>query len=317
MANEFIGAQNYLVLGDEATWGTFPATPTYNHVPVTEYSVRAAPQNRQANPHVGIFQRRHNTNFKLAYQGNLNCPLFGQKFGGMAVSAAQYLLDWAFANPNSAELQSKFAEWAEGPNIANKRHLGLRVNQATLTGSEDSGQIDLSLGLMGKDEIGQSVVTTAQTLPNDRSKLTTFEFADATFALGGTAIQIQSFQLQIANNLKMKYLNSTKPTLLLRTQRVVTLQMVPVKNSDTYETLNRTMGGNEMTGQLVLKGLHNGTGAAATSWTRATIDFPRLSLVNADSQGGIEDILMQPLNFVALKPDTSSNDVGFTWAEVA
>lgn len=317
MANEILGAKKYLVLADETTWNTLPDTPAYNHIPVTDYGVRFKPQSRQANPYTGEFQRRHATNFRGMTQGNLVCPLYGWHPGSLDMSAAQYLMSWAFGNHETQDLPSKLAEWAEGPNVANKRHLGLRVNQATLAGSDDSGEIGLTLELMGGTEVGNDIVTSAQSLPANRNKLVSFEFQDALFHLGGNAINLKSFQLQIQHALKVEYLNSFTPSILMKMQRVVTLMMTPLKNSDTYDALNRLHGMNEMTGEIVLKGLHNGTGTADTSWTVATITFPRLSLQNADTAGAKDDISTQPLRFSALKPDTSSNDMAIVWTDAA
>ncbi|MCY2966297.1 MAG: phage tail tube protein [Planctomycetota bacterium] len=317
MANESIGAQQYLALVDESTWGTFPGTPTYYHVPVTEYGVEFQPVNRQAKPYLGIFSQKNNKNYKGMPSGNLNAPLYGWKPTGLSTSIAQCLLDWSFADPTSAFPRSKSAEWAIGPNVANKRHSGLRVNQATLSGNEDSGEVDISLGLMGKSEVGNDIVTAAQTIPNSRNLAVSMEFADATFALAGSAILLSSFQLSLSHGLKAKHLNSFTPSVLMKTQRVITLNFKPILNSDTYEAYNRATSMTEFTGQIVLKGLHNGTGTGGTNWTVCTIDFARLSFVKSAREGGIEDILMNGIDMVALKPDTSSQDVTFTFSEAA
>jgi len=317
MPNEILGTKKYLVLADESTWGTTPGEPVYVHLPVTEYNVRFRPQNRQANPYIGLYQRKHSKNFRGQPTGQLNTPLYGWVDAGIEMSLAEYLLSWAFEGHEDTDLPSKLAEWAEGPNVANKRHNGLRVNSATLSGSDDSGVIELSLELQGKSEAGQNVVTAAQTLPADRNRILEMEFADCTFKLGGSTVGVKSFQLQIQHGLKAEYLNSYTPSLLVKTQRVLTLSLVLVKNSDTYDTCRRAVTSTEMTGQIVLKGLHNGTGTAETNWTVATLDFGRLALVDVDEQGGKEDLATQPLNFAVLKPETTDNDLEITWTEAA
>lgn len=317
MANEILGAKKYLVLANESTWGTTPGSPDYVHLPVTDYNVRFRPQNRQANPYAGIYQRKHSRNFRGMPSGQLNTPLYGWVLTPPATSIAEYLLTWAFANHETADLPSKLAEWAEGPNVANKRHNGLRVNSATLQGSDDSGVVELQLDLMGKSEVGQSTVSSAQTLPADRNKLVDMEFADCTFQLAGSAVSVKSFSLQVQHGLKAEYLNSYTPSLLVKSQRVVTLSMVLIKNSDTYDAFRRATSQTEFTGQIVVKGLHNGTGGEETNWTVGTIDFPRLSLTDVDEQGGKEDLSTQTLNMAVLKPDTSSNDLAIAWSEAA
>jgi hypothetical protein len=312
-----LGATKYLFLADEATWGVEPASPDYVPLPVTEYNVRFRPQNRQSNPYTGLYQRKHSKNFRGMPSGQLNTPLYGWKLTPPGVSLAEYLLTWAFGNHESTELPSKLAEWAEGPNVANKRHLGLRVNSATLQGNDDSGVIELSLDLMGQSEQGNNVMTTAQTLPTDRHKLVDMEFADTTFQLAGVTVQAKSFSMQVQHGLKAEYLNSFTPTLLVKSQRVVTLSMVLVKNSDTYDAFRRAATATEFTGQIAIKGLHNGTGGVGTNWTVGTLTLPRLALLDVDDQGGKEDISTQTLNMVVLKPDTASNDLSIAWTEAA
>lgn len=316
MANEILGAKKYLVLANESAWGTVPDTPSYVHLPVTEYNCRFRPQNRQANPYIGLYQRKHSKNFRGMVSGQLNAPLYGWKTTPPGHSLAQYLLDWSFVNHEATDLPSKIAEWAEGPNVANKRHSGLRVNSATLQGSDDSGVVELSLDLMGKAEQGMDDVPAAQALPVDRNKLVDFEFADISFALDETPVGLKSFSLQVQHGLKVEYLDSFTPSLLVKTQRVLTFSFVLIKNSDTYDAYRRATSATEFAGQLILKGLHNGTGASG-NWTVVTIDLPRLSFLDADDQGGKEDLTNQPITTVALKPDTSENDLELTYSEAA
>lgn len=316
MANEILGAKKYLVLANETDWGVVPGSPAYVHLPVTEYNARFRPQNRQANPYIGLYQRKHSKNFRGMVSGQLNTPLYGWKTTPPGTSLAQYLLDWSFVNHESTDLPSKIAEWAEGPNVANKRHSGLRVNSATLQGSDDSGVIDLSLDLMGKAEQGVDEVPTAQTLPDDRNKLVDFEFADAVFKLNTVQIGLKSFSLQVQHGLKAEYLNAFTPSLLVKTQRILTFSFVLIKNADTWDAYRRATSATEKVGQLILKGLHNGTGATG-NWTVITIDLPRLSFLDADEQGGKEDLTNQTITTVGLKPDTTSTDLALTYSEAA
>jgi hypothetical protein len=93
--------------------------------------------------------------------------------------------------------------------------------------------------------------------------------------------------------------------------------MVLVKNSDTYDAFRRAATATEFTGQIAIKGLHNGTGGVGTNWTVGTLTLPRLALLDVDDQGGKEDISTQTLNMVVLKPDTASNDLSIAWTETA
>jgi len=330
VANEIIGASKYLVMADEAQWGIGGAgsgsgfgsgsggfAGTYYYIQVTDYNVRFRPENRQANPYIGIFQRANSKNFRGMPSGQLILPCYGFHAASMTTSIMQYLMDWAFQSHEVIALPSKLAQWAEGPNVANKQHNGLRVNGCTFAGSSDDGQITTTFDLMGQSESGNSVVTPLQAIPNSQNKIVQCEFSDASFQLAGVPILLSNFQVQIQNGLKVEYLNSFTPLLLLKTQRILTVQMTPIKNSDTYDAYNRATTMTEFTGQINWKGLHNGTGTGGTNWATGQMLFNRLSFLNADTQGAKEDIDKQPLQMVALKPDTANNDVTLTWGESA
>lgn len=313
-----VGSKSYLYLVSEDIWGVNPFDASGSgtgsqqavHIPVTSYGVKFNPENRQANPYLGIFDRKHNINFRGMPGGTLVSPMYGYYPDGLSKSIAQYLMEWAFDSPTECELPSKTAYWAEGPSIADKEHNGLRVNSATLTGSDDSGMLELSLDLMGRYDSNPSTGLSA--VPNDREKLVDMEYHRTTMSLGGVAITPKSFTLARQHNLQVHYLNSFEPTLLVKTQMKTTLQVTVPKNSNTYDAYRRLSTATEMTGQIVGKGLHNGTGASGTL-TTMQIDFARLSFINVEDQGGKDDVLFQNLNFEVLKPDTSTQQIVFTW----
>lgn len=313
MANEIMPVKSYLVIGAESTWGTVPGSPTYIHLPVDSYGVAMQRDRRNATPFLGIRSRKHGKSFRGMPSGQLSCPFYGFEPSGSSTSLAQTLIDWALnlASPNATELPSYFAEWAEGPDVANVQHAGLRVNNLTIAGDAGSGRVMLNLDLMGKTE---AALATAQTLPDDRELCVEAEFSDCTFSYGGSAISLESFQLSIANNLAPKYLNGTSPALLLASQRVITWSITPIKNSDTFAALNRAFAESESTGQIVIKGLHNGTGASGT-YNQVTIAINRTSFVQADDQRGFGEVAMEPRTFDCLKPDSSSNELTLTWAQ--
>ena len=309
MANEILGAKSYLVLETESTWGTTPGS-TWVHMPVHEYSVKFRPERRNSVPFLGLRQRKHGKNFRGMPSGTLRTSLFGQVDSGASVSLAQYLLDWALANPETQTRPSKSAQWAEGPGVADKAHTGLRVNQLTLSGSEDSGFVEVALDLMGKSD---AVEGSIETLPTDREKIQEMEFFDCTFALAGSSVNLASFQYVVNHNLKPYYLNSYTPTLIEPGGLVETLQFTLIKNAATYDAYRRATTATEVTGQIVCKGLHNGTGSGSN--TIVTIDFDRLSYVNHDDQVDFNSLTKIPLQFDVLKPDSSSNGITITYSD--
>lgn len=311
-----VGAKNYLTLVNEATWGTFPGEPTYVHVPVTDYGVKFQPVNRQAKPFAGLLQRKHNRNVKGMVGGTLTTPLFGWVPSGIATSLAEHLMTWGFSNPETLDLASKSAEWAEGPNVSNKRHLGLRPNSATLEGSEDGG-INLSLDLQGRAEIGQSTFTTGQTLPNDRNRMVEFLFEHCTCSLNSSAIPIGGFSWNVNRSLVGRYYNSTLLQTLRATDYKSTFSITKPKEDDVWDAALRALDPDDTnTVSLTLRGLHMGTGASETAWCQVVISFPLLSLVSTETQGGRDGLHDSTLVFEVLKPDTSSNTVSLTWSDV-
>lgn len=308
-----LGAKSHLFLSDETVWGTQDDPPDYVHIPSVAYNVRFRPESRNAQPAIGLRQRKHGQYVRGMPSGTLQTALYGQVKTPPGHSLAQYLLDWAFANPESLELPSKSAEWAEGPNEANKLHTGLRVNSATLSG-DDSGQVGLSLELMGQAEAD---VVTAQTIPTDHELLQEFLFHNATLTLAGSSVGMQSFQWQANNALEVNYLNSFNPSLITAGDRVDTLQCTLVKDGDTYDVYRRTQAATEVTAVLVLKGLHNGTGGVGTNYTVVTITFNRLRFVDFEDQWAMNQLTKIPLQFDVLKPDSGSNAVTIAYSEAA
>ncbi len=315
LGDEFVGAQKYAFFVDETDWGTLPNGPGYIAFPVDDYSVEMNPESRQSKPYIGLDALKHNTVFRAMPGGGIGLPLYGWKPQGSSVSGMQYFLDWGFGDHGIFNgLASKVCEWAEGPDIANKRHLGLRVNSATITGSDDQDQISIALDVQGKDEVGNDVMTTAQAVPDDRNLLVYAPFAKCEFSLATAPVLLKSFSVQIQRALKVHYLNSRRPSLLVGTGRIVTVEFVPVKNDDTYDAYNRAVGMTEFEGQIVIKGLHNGTGATG-DYTVATIDFPRLSFQATKTQGGRDDVQFNNMKMFALKPDTSDHDMDISYTE--
>lgn len=307
------GIKSYLTLASETTWGTTPGSPVYYHCPVTTYGVAMKRDRRNSTPFLGLRQRKQGRSFRGLPSGTLATNLFGWKPDGNADSLAEYLITWAFANPEAVDLPSKLAEWAEGPDVANVRHNGLRVNSATIEGSADSGLVTISLELMGKTE---SALATAQTLPDDRESCVEMDFADCSFSLGGVAMPLRSFRWQVANNLQTTYLNSTSPGYLAAGQRVESLTFQILKAADTYTAYQRAFVERETTAQIVLKGLHNGTGGVGTNFTVGTINFARLAFVAPEDQRNVSQLIEEGLTFDVLKPDTSDDAVTIAWSEV-
>lgn len=301
--------KSYAVLIDESTWATMPGSPVRVHVPVTSCGVKFTPKRRNSQQRVGLFQRKYGRNLSGHPTGSIVTPLYGWIPTGLTTSLAQWLLEWGALDQEVTFPRSKILEWAEGPNTANSRHLGLRVNSMTLAGSADNG-ISLTLDLMGQSTIN---FATADALPDDRNKLVEFLFEDAALTLNSVATPFSAFQWQIQRGLQPQYFDSRTPQALPKTQWIETFSVTPPKQGHAWEDLVRDLDMQEVPAQLVLKGLHNGTGGTG-DFTVLTLDLPRLSLINADEQES-NGIYNEPLTFDVLKPDTADLSSAMTWTE--
>lgn len=323
MTNEILGARSYLCLASEDIWGSNPmgaagsgsnasgSAQDYMHIPVDAYGVKFTPQNRQSNPFIGLLQQKHSTNFRGMPSGGLQTKFYGWQADNMGKSIAQYLMEWGFQNHEDTTPPSMSAIWAEGPDVSNKIHTGLRVTNAILAGQDDSGEVTISLELMGKDE---DTLGTMPTLPTDREKLIEAKFADVTLTLGGAAVNIKDFQWQVQSQLIVEHLNSYWPSLILKTRHVETFQCTLIKNSSTYDVYRRLSTDTELAATLVVKGLHNGTGSTG-NYSQVSISLPRMHFLNSDDQISPTELARQPLQFAVLKPDSSSNCSAMTWSE--
>ena len=318
-----IGAESYLFMVDEHEWGQFPGQSgsggagTAYFVPVLNYGVQLQPLTRMPQPYAGLHQRKRGPQrYGYNISGQITMPLFGYKPAGISVSLAEKMMDWGFGADEieAEEPISKSAEWAEGPDVANRRHTGLRVNTATVTGSADSGDVQLTLDVIGKEEYS---LATANSLPADMEKLVDMQFTDCTFQIGGSTVQASGFTHTVNRNLQPQRLNDPTITALCAGIRDETIQFIIPKTDKTYDDYLRRVGATadvEVTGQFTIQGLHNGTGGGG-NYTKLTRAFNRLRFISKEQSGDF-GIQMQSLTFQVLKPDSSSASYTDTWSEV-
>jgi len=305
--------QTFCLFQSESSWGTISSPADY-YIPVEDYGVKLNVESRQAKPGCGVRQTKFNERTQGIPQGNIKVPLFGQPPVGSPSgdSFAKYLIDWCFANPENEDRDSKRIIFVEqGSGGTQKRHTGLRVSQATLSGSE-GGFVELSIDVIGKLEEASSY---SWTLPTNRGQLSEFLFADSVFTIGGTTFPISEFQWQIQYGLRPKFSGGFSPTVLRGGQCLQTLTIKQPKTGDTYEAYHRLATTTEKTAVLTLQGQHGGLGPSG-DFTKLTATFNKLSMLTSEDELARDSEIENPILFQVLKPNSSTAAVGMTWGVV-
>lgn len=316
------GSESYAFMEDEAasSWGQDPGASgsgsggTEYFFPFVSYGVRCTQLLRQSNAFIGLHQRKHRQAYGANVAGPASFYLHGYRPAGLSKSLAEKAIDWMFKDYETDEVASRVVKWAEGPDVTNRKHTGLRVNTATLTGTAESGELLATVDLIGREE---HPLQTAPALPSDLEKLADFDLSSMTLTLFGSSTLCQAFTWQLNRNLQPLRLNEWWISQLCAGTRDETLSVTIPKESDTWDQLNRRLSDSpstvEGTAVLVCQGSHNGTGGSGT-YTRMTVTFNRLRLTAVD-QAGDKGILMQPLTFDVLKPDDSNNGTTIAFTE--
>ncbi len=316
---EFMGWQKYLQMEKESTWGTKPASADL-FVPYTTFDVGTKVQSQQADLFNGGRQRKHNRIVKATVDGQLVMPLWAHHLSSKSI--AQHLIEWATSGPASANLDSWSLDRYEA-GVDNKRFLGSRVNSMTLAGDAESGNITITLNIFAKQESGGVSVTAA---PASAAQPIDFVFSDVDFYLSSEsegqsasssseAVSIRSFQLTINNNLQVYHVDDYWPGVIPAGVRTVDFQFSLFNSANTYDALRRTSAVTNRAGHLRLKGSHGGTGASGTQ-TEIDFYFDKLNFANAADQAALNELSTQTVDWIALKPSTSNNELDISYSLV-
>lgn len=303
------GAENYINIYSEATWGTRPVSPTVINLPVTNYGVAMQRNSRQTQPHYGQFGAisTHHVNGQPA--GQIAGELSGVEPTGSSTSLAQTILGWVFGAETNKFLPSMGVEFIQG-GIADRQHNGLRVNAFTLSGAE-SQAVTYTLDVIGKTESALGDTATAMSI--DMKGFPGFEFADVTLSLGGTAYDIKSFQLQRQHNLKTHYSGSNTPSVLVKGSRITTFQCVGFKQTDDWDDIRNSFSETDVEAILVLKGRHGGTGLSGT-FRKITITMPKCRYLVPQDQHAYDDLTTVTLPFACHIPDGGGSEISLAYA---
>lgn len=310
----WVGEKSYLVMSAEGTWGTKSGSPVYVYHPVNSYTPKMRWEKKMARPFAGVMQPKNGQKTRGKVSGQIATSLYGWKPGsGITTSLAEYIMAWCLGL-NDQDRVSKTCEWARGPNVSNKRHLGMRVTGWTLSGSGDA--VNLSIDVTGKDEVGQDTFTTAQSVPNDQEGVLEMIFPGSTLTLGGTSYGFRSFELAVKYAMAEEYNASTRLSIL-RSSGVesATFKCQTENVDDGWQDYNRDSAELETEVVLAIQGLHNGTGTGGTDYTVGTFTLPRAQLIDPGEDDS-RQIPYNELSFNLLKPDTSSDLLSLAWSEV-
>lgn len=313
------GDKSYLFLATESSFGVTPGSPTYVYHPCFSYGVELSPEQRKPFPYTGMSEDFDTIVSKNQVAGQISFPLYGWRLTGLATSLAEYLLTWAHTDLGTlCGLASKLAEWAEGPDVSNKRHNGLTVNGLTLTGSDDNGgSVLLNLDVMGTKETS---VGTAQTIPSTLERLNEFLFSDTTFSIGPDSgslveVEIKGFTWQRQRNLTPVFNGSFYPRRFRAGKPANTFEFNIEKADGTWDAIRRATDASNYYGRLTLQGLHNGSGATG-DYAKVQIDFPKLAFNLCKDTFARSGPALQAVTFGVQKPSTSTASSTLTWSEV-
>lgn len=318
-----VGSGVYVHAYPETTWGTKPGSPTYVFMPVETYDVQRVRNRRTSRPYFGNQGYKHGQTNTMYVQGGMAGALYGIHNSGISKSLAQFVCELGFgkdSEANATAINSIGIEHAQGPDIANVNHQGLRCNTFTLSGSADSGRWEYSADLIGKTEIA---LATAQKVPADLNKLIEFDFAGTVFKIApivegviGSYVgtEVDSIQIVRNHNLKTKTGTKTSLTRLDKTTRQTQLTFVLDKESDSYSNAARLMTAGGIDEYAVTMTLLGRTaGSHEDVFTRITIQINRAQLIDPTDTFNRDDYVSSSIALDCLMPDSDDPDIAIIY----
>lgn len=143
-------------------------------------------------------------------------------------SELDLLIPWMLGNPKVndataiAPAETLPARWIKTYRDGTKhKYNGLKVNRAVFSAAE-GGPMQLSLDLMGVDEVTDAGATETDTIDDDAGP---YVLSDCALTVGGTAYQFRSVSVEINNALQAKYNNSLTATSILATDLMVQVSL--------------------------------------------------------------------------------------------
>lgn len=147
----YTGAEKYLVVSEETTFGLAGTTRAYARV--TQYGVNSKPEVKRQDEHLGQPDHTLHVRNKLAVGGQISGKAYG--IGAVPVIASgavplEQWWSWAYTR-TSGQLKSLTGEWSAGDDPL--QHLGMRIDQFNLQAAADGGEVTFDVTVKAQDEI--------------------------------------------------------------------------------------------------------------------------------------------------------------------
>lgn len=208
----YSGAEKYLFIAKETTFGTAGATKAYARV--TGYGVRGTPEVKRLDEHLGQPDHTGHVRNKLNVAGQIAGKAYGM--GAVPVDAngavpLEQWWDWAYTR-TSAQLASLTGEWSGGDDPL--QHLGMRINQFSIEASADGGEVGWTAQILGRDEIELASATSVPgtdpygATSGRRPGPMVFQQAASLFEVDDVVKKFTSWRLSLDNKLAVAWLGA-------------------------------------------------------------------------------------------------------------
>ena len=281
-----LGVHRHCRFAQEATWGTYPGSPTLVHIPVIGDGYTVAQSNEHYEPRTSMYKWHMGPRrvFKKAIAGDITMPIQGEYL--------EEVLGWIFTrDATSFDGESFACEKRDG--VEGTRHTGLKVDTATIEGDAESGNFTIRLGVIGKSE----GTISSFAIPAVTDTITSGYIADAFWAFqDGNSLEIPqatarttmtAFSITVANNLKPGPPGSDQELIWLESSNMLITGSVSLRYDDnTFTTLRRSGGATSFEINATYGGV-----------TLALL-LPNIDVVDVGVPGEPDDVVVQTVNFI-------------------
>lgn len=207
-------ARRYLRLTPETTWGTFNAVGTPIYVDLDQansYTVRPKPITKDFRTAGGRNRRVKKIGPKTMLAGNLNMIVHGSQIVALAP-----LLTATGGSDTVTSFTADYAIVREDGTTQYSRDLGMYVQQAQGTSSEQSPELRLQLQLVGKTTAAITVTDFPEPAATDYASdgLFVHEHLAGALTIATSRTEFESFSWTIKNLFDVRFFESSTPLVI-------------------------------------------------------------------------------------------------------